>query len=299
MFSPYLSPSVDWLTVTVPRDDHGLVSDDVREVLSGMPGISAAPYGWDLPGPGTIHVKPYGQVGIVSASGAAICAMRSASVWSDYLSALSAYPHRVSRLDVAMDVPVNNPSLILDRLYVGGCSGVSTVGGHVHTMKRILSPAHWDSDLETGTVYFGYRSKSRASVRVYDKRQESIDRGRGDIGSNWLRYELSLDRRVGVSMRDVSVPTAVYWHYMGGILPVPVGIPAWSSLAEGYLLERRVLPDALTRFKRRLGESVELSSLVSQANSVPGGAFALLLHLRRLKLAVSGDPDLSHFFASA
>ena len=50
MFSPYLSPSVDWLTITSPAGDFSTLCDDVRDVISDVPGITAAHYGWDFSG---------------------------------------------------------------------------------------------------------------------------------------------------------------------------------------------------------------------------------------------------------
>ena len=59
---------------------------------------------------------------MISASGAALAALRSVGAYAGYLRVLSSDVHRLTRLDVALDVLVDAPS-VLDALYSRAKSG--------------------------------------------------------------------------------------------------------------------------------------------------------------------------------
>ena len=67
---------------------------------------------------GTLLVLRRGQVLVVGISGGAIRALQVAGTWTDVLLALYEFPHRVTLLDAAYDVPINAPPA-LDMLQSG------------------------------------------------------------------------------------------------------------------------------------------------------------------------------------
>ena len=51
----------------------------------------------------------HSPVSVISASGIAVSALRDAGLWSEYLRVFASDSHRVTRLDVALDVLVPAP----------------------------------------------------------------------------------------------------------------------------------------------------------------------------------------------
>lgn len=282
----YDVPTSDWLSVTTPKETGSLVSDDVRDVLSSVPGLSASPEGgWIFPEGGCVRVRSMGLVSVFSASGGALVALRGLGLFADYLRALSSESHRVTRLDAALDIPVAAPP-VLQALYARGKAGnirlshkaVSPQGG----VRRYESPNAGGDD--TGTVYLGGK-QAKVKARVYDKRQERIDKGYPDPGP-LTRYELIGTSDIGVSLKDAWEPSSFFWHYMRGILPMPPDVPVWVPGGEGFSLPPRRALDAAEVFQRRLERSAELRDLAMQALAVQGGSWRLLTYLRKMGVAM-------------
>lgn len=278
----YDVPASDWLTVTTPKDVGSLVSDDVRSVVSSVPGVSASPEGgWVFPEGGCVRVRSMGLVTIFSASGGALVALRGLNLFADYLRALASESHRVTRLDAALDIPVAAPP-VLQALYARGKAGkirlshktVSPQGG----VRRYEAPNAGGDD--TGTVYLGGK-QAKVKARVYDKRQERLDKGYPDPGP-LTRYELTGMSDVGVSLKDAWEPASFFWHYMRGILPMPPDTPVWVPGGVGFSLPPRCALDAAEVFQRRLERSAELHDLATQALTVQGGAWRFLTYLRKM-----------------
>lgn len=288
----YLSPSADWLSVSFPADSHSLVSSSVREVLAVVPGVAAFPNGegWCFPSGGLVQFRNAhsSRVWVLSASGAAIAGLRAAEVFGDYLRALGSESHRVTRLDVALDVRVSAPPR-LAALYARAVRGEVSLsrkslnpGRHV---SRYLSPGSDGQD--TGTVYLGGRS-AEVTARVYDKRQECLARGLADPGP-WLRAELTVRSAVGPSLRDAWEPVPLFWHFMAsaleGIVEPPTGVSGWTAGGIGFSLPACPVRDSTQVLRRRLEQSAELGDLVALARSVRGGSVLFHRSTRRLGLA--------------
>lgn len=291
----YRSPSTDWISVSYPADLHSLVSSSVRDVLAVVPGVAAYPggEGWCFPSGGVVQFRNArsSRVRVLSASGDAIVGLRAAEAFGDYLWALGADSHRVTRLDAALDIPVSAPPL-LSALYARATRGEVSLsrksldpGRHV---CRYLSPGLDGQD--TGTVYLGGRW-AEVTARVYDKRQERLARGLPDPGS-WLRAELTVRSAVGPSLRDAWEPAPLFWHFMAsaleGISEPPTGVSGWIAGGVGFSLPARPVRDSTAVLQRRLERSTELGDLVALARSVRGGSVLFHRLTQRLGLAPPG-----------
>jgi hypothetical protein len=171
---------------------------------------------------------------MLEASGRALAALRATHIFGDYLSALGALPHRVSRLDAALDFPIP-AAPELHRIYGLGKRGLISL-----SRKRLqptevgqwFSPALYpDEPLDTGSVYLPKKSEGtkRQYATAYDKRQERLTRGCQDPGP-LLRLEAVAARGKGATLGDAWDPTAIFWDIIApDIWPCPPDTPSWVS----------------------------------------------------------------------
>lgn len=225
-------------------------------------------------GNGTCRASRVGLVMVVSATGTFLAGLRCAKIFRDYLSTISTRPHRVTRLDASLDQPHDTAPVLADLVRKVS----SSEGLHV-TRKRIKPEActryvtQRSDGQDTGSVYLG---PVNADVRpvVYDKRKERMDAGLPDVGP-LTRYECRVRSGVGPSLYDADQPTAIFWHFMQDILPVPVDAPTWSPHAEGFALVRPPPPLPTARLLRRVDASADLKDIVRLAGEL--GPYGLTL----------------------
>lgn len=289
-FTPYHVPVADFLTVSLPSDAISFILDDLRSTVSAIPDIAASRLGvgWRFPSGGFISVSYRSGVGIVSASGTALIALRSSGVYADYLRLLSSEPHRVTRLDVALDVLVLAPPL-LQALYCRAIRGDFSLSrksfNAERDISRYLSPDI--NGIDTGTVYLGAKA-AEVKARIYDKQHECRVRGLSDPGP-CLRAELVVTDKMGVSLRDAWDPAPVYWHYMAsaldGIVERPTGVPCWVPCVEGFVLPARAIRDSTAVLRGRLERSKDFADICQLASQVSGGSVLLYRCLARLGLS--------------
>lgn len=282
------TPFCDWLTVTVPEEDGPTLLDSVRTSIlaaGGRPNVK----GWWL-GEGSIYAAPNHRVFILSLSGGALEALRSSGEWLDFLSAVSGQPHRVTRLDVAYDTGEDAPE-VLPLLEARGHRG------ELRLTRKTVSPSavRWQRSMGpcgrvSGTVYTGRRGRVRVLARVYDKRAERWDAGKGDPGVPWTRYELELSVD-GMTLRDAYDPAALWWAYGSDLVGIdrPAGVPEWEPHGQGYSLppaRERSLREVM---ERRVEQCTELDALRGLAEAMgEGGRMALRrLLLQRVGLSES------------
>lgn len=308
MPSSVSTPSVDWISVSCPAGLSTLLLDELRPVVSAVPGSfsMANGEGWSIPpdfaggrgstrnfGSVQCRVRVGSPVAVFSASGVAVGALRDAGLWSEYLRVLSSEHHRLTRLDVALDLPIPAPEYV-QRLYKRASAGAVSLSRkalnparHVHAF---LSPGITGED--TGTVYLGGRT-AEVKARVYDKRHEQLSRGGSDPGP-WLRAELTVTSGVCVSMKDAWEPAPVFWHFMAqaleGIASRPPDVPDWVPGGVGFVLPPRRVLDSAATLVRRLSRSKELLDLCGLAKSVRGGS--VLVHRRLQELGVASLPSI-------
>lgn len=222
--SMYQPAFCDWLNVTVQNDATTL---DALEAFLSDVGFNRASrphkFGglqWSAPSGGTVVFKEVaGRTACnVSWSGSALRYLREASGYLPALSLMGQVPHRVSRMDVALDV-LTAPADHLAALTAPGLE--VRLGTAVSPRRQYIGESGF-------TVYFGAR-RARVHARVYDKSAEAAAR-RSEVLPPTLRVELTFDARVGVSLRDAAAPQALFWHYAAALLPVPPHVPAWRPV---------------------------------------------------------------------
>jgi len=268
-------PFCDHLAVTFHRERNPAGS--LRSLLSDMGAFPLDERTYKL-GDGTVRLHVTYGVMYCSASGAALAAMRDAGCFMDWLSVISEWPHRITRLDAAHDVFVDGAD-VLDELRLRYPSGSVNLGRKALKVK--LELAIRDDGRETGTYYVGHRSKARATARVYDKRQERLDRA-GIAGPHRTRYEVTVKQDYGATLRDAAEPDRIFWHVASpALLDAPVGAPAWTAdWSQGWRSDRRPELSPVDVLERRISSSSELDLLLSLADEVgPNGRVLLARRL--------------------
>jgi hypothetical protein len=160
-----------------------------------------------------------------SASGAVLSVFRAAGVLEQYLALLGAVPHRITRLDAALDLPVDGPQILraLESRYPSDNVSLTRKSLRV---TRLYSARRSDGQL-TGTWYVGHRSNARVTARVYDKQNEVLEKT-GVESPPRTRYELTFKKDLGCTLRDCLMPASLFYQYASGtLLERPEGIPDW------------------------------------------------------------------------
>lgn len=275
-----LHPFADFLKLTVPVGEAPFLRDRLEAIILEAGGHEATPGLFRLGEGGTVKFRESGKVGSVGVSGAALSALRGAGLYLPFLSAVSECPHRVTQIDVAVDVPVD-AGPVVKRLYRKAVAGglqltrKSLASKHV---KRIARVGFADGR-ETGTVYLGSRT-SAVCARVYDKRNEVLDKAVKAHGSHpdvlrlndpgpLTRYEVTCGRKVGMTLRDAAEPAALFWHYAGALLKAPAGVPAWEPHSEGYELPKHE-PDPVRQLRLLLEVSPDVRRVLRLVHAIGG-----------------------------
>lgn len=250
----------DYLHVTVPYELSGGLREAVLEAC-GHDGVDERPgapgvYDMYAGGGGTMLVLRRGPVVIVGLSGSTIKVMRDLKVFNDVLWVFADYPHKVTHLDAAYDIAIEAPP-VLDGLF----EEFKATGVRLGKRPAPVSKTGWKiglSGAETGTIYIGGR-QAEIRARVYDKRQEQVDRKFSDPGP-MLRYELVLtNKAAAMSLRDAADPTELFWHFIGGrLLPRPPGVAPWVPGGVGFDLPRRRAVEPSERLERFVSDNATL-----------------------------------------
>ncbi|AXH78613.1 MAG: isomerase [Circular genetic element sp.] len=199
-----------------------------------------------------------------SASGSVLALLRTTGLLKPFLALLGRVPHRVTRLDAAVDVAVDGPVVLrtLEARYPMDRVSLSRKSLGV---VRMYSARESDGQL-TGTWYVGHRSSARVTARVYDKQAEILSRT-GLDSPPLTRYELTFKKDLGCTLRDCLMPASLFYEYASGkLLAPPRAIPAWvpnkdsdwSSVPVDLALPYEV-------FCQRVERSPEIARLVELA----------------------------------
>jgi len=209
----------------------------------------------------------------------------------DYLSTLSSSPHSVTRLDAALDLPIDGALFFehICRLYPHSVSL-----GRKAIRSSWISSSREDGRL-TGSWYAGYGSSAKATAKVYDKAHQMLQRY-SEVIPPRARVEVTAKKGFGATLRDAAMPEAIFWHIASpALLQAPEGVPMWQPNTDGgwHQPVRIVEPSQVLR--RRVESSAELAKLVELAASIEGGV-PLLQHLLRQRvsqLATTAVPPLT------
>jgi hypothetical protein len=223
-----------------------------------------------------------------SVSGSACALLRSIGRWNDLLSELSSVPHRVTRVDAAIDLPMDGADLVdlMRRRYASG--SVNLTRKAVATSSFLaVRPA---DGRETGTWYAGRRSRARFTARVYDKAWEALEK-RGEQMPPTARIEVTAGGGdSGATLRDAAMPAALFWHIAApSLLDAPEGTPVWTPNQDlGWVAPTRKFNTAAV-LQRRVESFAMLDALALLADDLgpEGRAYLLSLIEDRLRAPVA------------
>ena len=252
----------DWLDVTAPPGEGHRLITAIGPLLCSAGALKLTDDLYEMNG-GKVKIGPFKQVYRVSISGACIRLLEVQGLWSTLLSHIADGPHRVTRLDAAIDFPMDGADA-LEALQGAYPRGEVRLSQRPIKITEMLCTR--PDGRKTGTWYAGHRSGAEITCRVYDKAQQLLDT-RGETIPSRTRAELTI--RKGGTLRDAMEPERVFWHYMApAVIKRPPGVPEWSSgWAEGWTMTRvELLP--YQALKRRIETSSEIAALIELADTV-------------------------------
>lgn len=278
----------DWLDVTFSPSEAPWPSVNRLLLDAGFDAESAdrSTFVYRL-GRATVMFGPSRGALRASFSGSACAALRDHGTWSDLLSALSSVPHRVTRVDAALDLSVDGADLV-DLMRKRYASGAVNLGRKAVQTSVVLSVR--PDGRETGTWYAGRLTKARYTARVYDKAWEALQK-RGELLPPRARVEVTAKGGdSGATLRDAAEPAALFWHLASpALLDAPEGIPLWTPNRDlGWVAPAKHF-DPAALLKRRVESSALLDALAVLADDLgPNGRDYLLGLLEKRIHAAQG-----------
>ena len=268
----------DWLDVTTPPDREHELRASVGHLVCAAFGSKVHDDLYSL-GAGKVSIGFKYGVFRVSISGACVRCLEAQGLWENMLAELGDGPHRVTRLDAAVDFNLDGADALamLQAAYPLGKVRLSQRPIKVTELVGTRADGR-----KTGTWYAGHRSGAEITCRVYDKAQQTLDTRQEEIPPR-TRAELTI--RKGCTLRDAYQPDRVFWHYMApAIVERPSEAPEWSSgWAEGWTMEKiDILP--AQRLKRLIERSPDLAAIVELADSL--GPHGRSMALRQIEQRV-------------
>ncbi|MNZ80335.1 Replication initiation factor [compost metagenome] len=232
-----------------------------------------------------IHASRFAKVSI---SGGACAALRDLRLFEQALWVLHSSPHKVTRLDAALDLPMDAADVI-QALCTRYPAGRVNLGRKALPVTRLTSTRM--DGRESGTYYVGHRTAARFTARVYDKTLEALEK-RGEVIPTRTRFEVTARKDSGATLRDAGLPEAIFWHIAApALLQRPEGIPVWSPNTDAaWAAPARVFDPAET-LRRRVEGSAELDALLGVADAMGSAGRSYLLHL--LAKRVQADAEAS------
>lgn len=283
----------DYLTVTTPETSSGCNTDSCRigflEIVSQVGGVAFAgsPEQFRVGSSGTMNITYRSGVVIYRVSGDAITQLLAKGLWAELLWCFADVSHRVTRLDIALDI--EEPTApVIDRLFnqANGPEGISLTRKQIppRSINKFLSMGV--DGVETGTIYLGKKT-SDAYAKVYDKRHERLNATGVDIGRPLTRYELTVTSRLCISLSDAYTPDDLFWHFMGNIMEKPSTAKPWVAGGTGFNLPPKVALLPAEKLRRRVESSVDLECMAQLASELGPEGLTYVLRLIRAKLESS------------
>lgn len=217
-----------------------------------------------LAGSGTLLISFKKTFIRLSLSGGALATLRDAGSFLPLLGWVSDFPHRVTRIDVSLDMAKSGGHVVSD-LWNRYKDGVS-IGQRSLSTSTITAVD--DRKRTTGTFYAGYKSKATRTFKVYDKRWELFSKS-GIIIADRTRYEFTMRGGKSLthaqpSIRDAATPEALFWDMAKSILKAPKGVSEWSDTSMAPWSYDR--PEGLTTWQK-LTALLESSADIARINS--------------------------------
>ena len=207
----------DWLDVTYSPDSQMIGSEfKMGSIVTWLLSVGAICKSRDTSSSlftvgerGTVKLNSNSAFTRISSSGSTLAHFRALGIYMEYLSELSSEPHRVTRLDAALDVQRDGADVLAE------CKSMFSAGYAAlgrKTLKATYMTAIRSDGRETGTCYLGHRQRARQTARVYDKAQEAFDL-RGELMPPTTRYEVTARGERGrpsPTLRDAAEPTSIF-----------------------------------------------------------------------------------------
>lgn len=305
---PYASiavrPFCDYLNVTVPFEHAGAVRESLLPFIDSLGSFEEVDDGLfqflelragsrgrlDVQKAGVLKMKRRGQVLIVSASGAVLSRMRSKGSYGEYLSILSAFPHRVSMLHATADYFVSSPPAVISQVKAAASAGsLALTRKHLQPSQCRYVLGTDCEGAETGTAYLGQKANADVWAKVYDKRHERISQGYSDPGSI-VRVEVAIQSGAAATLRDAADPFDAFFHFAGrSLVEAPPEFSGWLPHGEGYVLGERRERTLFERFENLLEGSRDIRRLADMALQLYGDKAAQVLG-RKVMALCSGSP---------
>lgn len=235
-------PFTDYANISTPKQNRVELISQIQPFLDvlGALQIPEVEGLYVLPKKGgSFKVSDRAGVSVFSASGGVLDRMRANRMLDSYLTVFSEFEHNVSMMHATVDYAIDSPE-ILEAIYQKATSG------QFYLSRKALNPMHVsrltgkniEGD-ETGTVYLGNRQNYDIWAKAYDKRQERLAKGFADCGP-MLRIEIAVQTDVGATLRDISNPHDIYYHFANkSLVEAPKGFNGWVTHANGYTLEKQ------------------------------------------------------------
>lgn len=283
---------IDYLNVTVPENIAAKVVDEVSEILDFCGATQASNELYRLGQSGTAKIKIRNGYTLFGFSGSALDTFREYDQYTPLLWVFGSHPHRVTSADIALDVSIDART-VLNSLWrrSRGPRGIRL------TRKR-LQPKHVTrfsrdclyDDGATGTVYLGNRT-SEVYCKVYDKRNELLERTGDDIGYPLVRYELTVTSKMRISLKDLADPSPMFWHFMREVLPPPADVSAWVAGGQGFTMPKREKLMPADKLKQVVGESDTIERWIKYADEVGPNGREFLMGLLRRRIMAPTNPN--------
>lgn len=220
-------------------------------------------------GAGTYRLRAVGKVWAHDLSGQLLAELREARVLVGTCRALAMVPRlRVTGLDLARDVSEPGwqviPALVRRHRRAGGLRvGRKRVRAGEEDWRNRLDP----EGRESGSLYLPVLGKRRAlRAVVYDKRAQVVELGEPDPGP-LTRTELRCrGESVGMTLRDVVAPEALFFAKLGELVTVPAQAPRWrrAELPGRWPSEEVMVSESvagmLRRIRLQVGVAAELAA---------------------------------------
>lgn len=265
-------PFCDKFTVTVPYDSEGLVVSNLEQFSQVFFMERQHDSCYRSSSYGSVTWGRRGGVTWLTTSGKFLADLRAATLLDAYLCCFTSHPdnplipHRVSHIDATVDEYRYAPPVVQRALSLGYGGKVSFTRKPVKPtdVREFLSQVQYNGTGDkTGTAYLGGQ-KARVRGKIYDKTQEVYIKS-GQLIRDTARHELSAKGDIGLSLRDVSQPSSLFWAYWpSSFLVTPPNVLPWVPGGEGYTVPRgSVLPGM--KLKTRVECSLEVDALIRLA----------------------------------
>lgn len=236
-------PFCDYLNLTMPADCLDAVTLSLQGIFE-IAGLSSFDGGvtYLIDGnSGSFKLKANSRYITLSASAGILQHFRELGLYDEYISLLTEYPHKITRLDATADYFVPYcPDVIQSFKKAANASKIHLTRKNLDPKKdvKVFMGLNEHGD-ETGTIYLGNRETHSVHAKIYDKGFERTSKGYNSPGQV-IRVELTLKADTGISLRDAHNPENVFYHYAAkSIVTPPPSFTGWTPNLTGYDLPKQ------------------------------------------------------------